>query len=106
MKTKLAIALAALLPLAAFALDYTISWDPSPLGDPTGYKVYSSTNGVGAPNMNWKLERSTAQTSVSLTNISANVRAFAVTATNATSESAKSTAEIVFAPANVRITQQ
>lgn len=105
-KTKLAIALTLALPFAAFAPDYTISWDPSAIGEPTGYKVYSSTNGLGAPNMNWKLERATAQTSVSLTNVSAAVRSFGISATNATSESAKSTAELVFAPGNVRITQQ
>lgn len=89
-----------LITLGALGANYVLSFDPSPTPNVT-YRVYSSTNGSV-----WKFERTTTNTTVTLSNVPANVMAFGVSATNANGESAKATAEIIFAPQNLRIVEQ
>jgi hypothetical protein len=96
MKKLIILALTAVLALAAAGATYTLTWEASP--GATGYKIYSSTNGV-----NFKLERSTANLTVTLSNVPLSVVTFGVSATNAVAESSKATADILFPPGNVRI---
>jgi len=89
-----------LLAVASLAATYNLTFDPSPTPNVT-YRVYSSTNGS-----TWKFERAITNTTVTLSNVPANVIAFGVSATNASGESIKATAEIIFAPTNLRIVEQ
>lgn len=89
-----------LLAVVALGATFRLDWEASQTPGVT-YRVYSSTNIV-----NWKLERTTTNLTVTLSNLPASVVAFGVSATNANGESTKATAEILFAPMNLRIVEQ
>lgn len=89
-----------LIAVLCIGATYDLSWTASTTPNVT-YRVYSSTNGV-----NYKFERTTTNTAVTLSNVPASVIGFGVSATNASGESARVTAEIIFAPTNLKIVEQ
>lgn len=100
MKKLTIAAITALVALTSIAATFNLAWNTSPTPGVT-YRVYSSTNSV-----NWKFERTTTNLTVTLSNIPSSVIAFGVSATNQNGESGKATAEVIFAPMNLKIVEQ